>query len=110
MWGASGLWGITKVGILQTKRGRKPRKRWGGRKRRKEGRNKKEGEMKETKGGHEQREKTHLKVKCGVVGGECSVQLWVYLQRGGETTTTRDGCCRRGGRGKMAWEKRREMV
>ena len=66
--------------------------------------------MKETKGGHEQREKTHLKVKCGVVGGECSVQLWVYLQRGGETTTTRDGCCRRGGRGKMAWEKRREMV
>ena len=74
----------------------KHRKRWGGRKRRKEGRNKKEGEMKERKGGQERREKTHLKVKCGVVGGECSVELWVYLQRGGETTTTRDGCCRRG--------------
>ena len=92
MWGASGLWGITKVGVLQRKRGRETQ---GGRKRRKEGRNKKEGEMKERKGGHERREKTHLKIKCGVVGGECSVELWVYLQRGGETTTTRDGCCRR---------------
>ena len=71
----------------------------GGRKRRK---------VKE--GGHERREKTHLKVKCGVVGGECSVQLWVYLQRGGETTTTRDGCCRRGGRGRKGgrWYRKGE--
>ena len=55
-------------------------------------------------------EKTYLKVKRGVVGGECSVQLWVYLQRGGETTSTRDGRYRRGGGGKMTRKKGREMV
>ena len=44
----------------------------------------------------EWREKTYLKVKRGVVGGECGVQLWVYLQRGSETTTTRDGSWRAG--------------
>ena len=44
----------------------------------------------------ERREKTYLKVQRGVVGGECGVQLWVYLQRGSETTTTRDGSWREG--------------
>ena len=57
----------------------------------------------------ERREKTYLKVQRGVVGGECGVQLWVYLQRGSETTTTRDGSWGRGRR-KMASEKARKMV
>ena len=70
--------------------------REGGREGEREGGSKRGREGGREGGRGEWREKTYLKVKRGVVGGECGVQLWVYLQRGSETTTTRDGSWRAG--------------